>query len=187
MVGGLVGRNDNSSISNSYWDIETSGTEVSDGGTGKTTSEMKTQETFVDWDFVNTWRILSTVNSGYPSFIEVMTLICNAPILTGPDPIICAKPTITFQCLTPILEDHPWELQFKVQVSSDEAGMDLISEIDSSVNPELFRISTDNATWQAFPTAGVPPAQYGCQVSAVVEVGPIEQCWIKLSVGAEDA
>jgi hypothetical protein len=52
-VGGLVGYYSNSTINNSFWDIETSGQSTSAGGTGKTTAEMKTESTFTsaDWDF----------------------------------------------------------------------------------------------------------------------------------------
>ena len=52
-VGGLVGLNDNLAP-DSFWDIETSDCNSSDGGTGKTTAEMQTQSTFTDagWDFV---------------------------------------------------------------------------------------------------------------------------------------
>ncbi len=63
--GGLVGSND-FSVSNSFWDMETSGRSYSDGGTGKTTSEMKTKGTFTDagWDFNVTWHLLGGVT--YP-------------------------------------------------------------------------------------------------------------------------
>jgi hypothetical protein len=44
-VGGLVGYN-TATVSNSFWDIETSGQSNSDGGTGKTTAEMKNMTTF---------------------------------------------------------------------------------------------------------------------------------------------
>jgi hypothetical protein len=44
-IGGLVGDN-SGSISNSFWDIETSGQATSAGGTGKTTAEMKDIATF---------------------------------------------------------------------------------------------------------------------------------------------
>ncbi len=47
-VGGLVGWNDGS-VSNSFWDVEASGTEVSDGGTGRTTAEMKDIDAFSAW------------------------------------------------------------------------------------------------------------------------------------------
>jgi len=40
-----------------YWDIESSGTDTSDGGEGRTTTEMTTEATFVDWDFADTWTI----------------------------------------------------------------------------------------------------------------------------------
>jgi len=50
-VGGLVGYN-KGTVSNSFWDRLTSGMEESDGGTGKTTMEMKNIATFsgAEWD-----------------------------------------------------------------------------------------------------------------------------------------
>ncbi len=59
--GGLVGYNSGlGTINNCFWDTETSGLSTSDGGTGKTTAEMKSLATFTDvgtigldtaWDF----------------------------------------------------------------------------------------------------------------------------------------
>jgi hypothetical protein len=51
-VGGLVGAN-NGSVSNCFWDINTSGTTRSDGGTGLPTAEMQAESTFTSggWDF----------------------------------------------------------------------------------------------------------------------------------------
>jgi hypothetical protein len=51
-VGGLVGFYPGE-ITSCFWDMETSGTETSDGGTGLTTAEMKTLSTFAreGWDF----------------------------------------------------------------------------------------------------------------------------------------
>jgi len=85
-VGGLVGNN-TGTVSNSFWDILTSGTTESDGGTGKTTSEMQSLATFTDtgtsgldtaWDFFGDpyddtgeneiWGISGTANNGYPVF-----------------------------------------------------------------------------------------------------------------------
>jgi len=53
-VGGLVGKN-YGNISDSFWDIETSGQSVSDGGMGRTTAEMQTAGTFLEagWDFID--------------------------------------------------------------------------------------------------------------------------------------
>jgi hypothetical protein len=68
-VGGLIGDNRSGTITNSFWDTQTSGQSGSDGGTGKTTAEMKTQSTFTDagWDFTTPiWKIDGTNNDGYP-------------------------------------------------------------------------------------------------------------------------
>ena len=53
-VGGLVGAGDHLAVHASFWDVNTSGQATSDGGTPKTTAEMKTRSTFTDawWDFV---------------------------------------------------------------------------------------------------------------------------------------
>ncbi|MHC4314800.1 MAG: GLUG motif-containing protein, partial [Planctomycetota bacterium] len=56
-VGGLVGRRDYrwvGEVNNSFWDIETSGQDWSDGGTGLPTDQMQMAGTFTDagWDFV---------------------------------------------------------------------------------------------------------------------------------------
>jgi hypothetical protein len=54
-AGGLVGENrGDGDVRASFWDTVTSGLDVSDGGTGKTTAEMQTAATFLEaaWDFV---------------------------------------------------------------------------------------------------------------------------------------
>ena len=63
-AGGLVGYTYQGTVSNSYWDIETSEQTTSAGGTGKTTAEMKQQATFVGWDFTDIWAIIEDVT--YP-------------------------------------------------------------------------------------------------------------------------
>ena len=60
-VGGLVGNVGIDpwvplpTVTNSFWDIQTSGQATSAGGTGKSTAEMQTTSTFLDagWDFVD--------------------------------------------------------------------------------------------------------------------------------------
>ena len=62
-VGGLVGSNlDN--VSNSFWDIETSGQAASDGGTGKNTTEMLDITTYSVWN-ITAVANSSTRNTGY--------------------------------------------------------------------------------------------------------------------------
>jgi hypothetical protein len=69
-VGGLCGFNAGA-ITNSYWDTETSGQAVSDGGIGKTTVQMTSQATFTGWDFTSIWAISPVYNSGYPNLNKV--------------------------------------------------------------------------------------------------------------------
>jgi hypothetical protein len=81
-IGGLVGDNDGS-VSNSFWDTDTSELSESAGGTGKTTEAMQNIATYNDsvtegldaeWPIVagwvasngNIWGICGGVNSSYP-------------------------------------------------------------------------------------------------------------------------
>jgi len=75
-LGGLIGKNtdpDKCFVYDSFWDTETSGQATSDGGTGKTTEEMKTEATFTDagWDFVVIWSIHPDYNNGYPILQQI--------------------------------------------------------------------------------------------------------------------
>lgn len=106
-VGGFAG-NDTSTVSNSFWDNQTSGQTTSDGGTGKTTAQMKVVATFTDtattglseaWDFVNNpnndagnddvWNISSANNSGYP-FLSWQTFPASTPT---PTPAVSSSST----------------------------------------------------------------------------------------------
>lgn len=49
-----------------FYDNETFGLDCSAMGTGKYTSDMKTQSTFTDWDFTDVWGIHPNINDGYP-------------------------------------------------------------------------------------------------------------------------
>lgn len=76
-VGGLVGFTEvDNIVVNSYWDVETSGVEVSAAGLGRTTSEMTypyADNTYIDWDFNEVWQadIDGEMNNGYPFLISV--------------------------------------------------------------------------------------------------------------------
>jgi len=63
-VGGLVGSNylfgNDGTVSNSFWDMETSGQSTSDGGTGKNTTEMQDFATFSGAG----WNIIAVGGSG---------------------------------------------------------------------------------------------------------------------------
>jgi hypothetical protein len=65
-VGGLVGRNYEGTVTNSFWDVETSLQDISDGGTGETTADMHDIDTFSG----ATWNVVAvagpgTRNTGY--------------------------------------------------------------------------------------------------------------------------
>ena len=93
-IGGLVGYNYSGDVSSSFWNIETSGISVSDGGVGKSTLEMKKNATYINkgWDFNSTWCIIE--DGSYPllRWQDKDPPIANA----GPDQIVDEGTPVTF-------------------------------------------------------------------------------------------
>ena len=100
-IGGLVGDNLASIINDSFWDVEVSGQSISEGGTGKTTLEMKEVATYTDtsivglnnpWDFVDNpfndignndyWDIDNVTNNGYPFLTTTPVVGINDEVIT---------------------------------------------------------------------------------------------------------
>jgi hypothetical protein len=82
LVGGLAGNlsgpgNNQGTVTDSYWDTETSGQETSAGGIGYDTDGMKEQNNFIGFDFTNIWNINGSTNDGYPFLLgtDVTTYI----------------------------------------------------------------------------------------------------------------
>ena len=63
-IGGIVGKDNDGIVENSYWDTEASGLLISDVGTGLSTVEMTKQDFYEGWDFEEVW-IIDEQNS-YP-------------------------------------------------------------------------------------------------------------------------
>ncbi len=63
-VGGLIGLG-GTNVTNSYYDMETSGQTDTGKGTPLTTTQMKTQAEYVGWDFTGTWQIAE--GQSYPT------------------------------------------------------------------------------------------------------------------------
>ena len=127
-VGGLVGLTNNAgTVNNSFWDVETSGMTISDGGTGKNTTEMMISTTFTNakWDFNDTWDIFE--GKGYP-FLRIFVY-----------------PMISTQNVRNALEDQEYYLCYHATVFPKE----------SHSNPKFeWRVNT-SAEWLSMSTDGV--------------------------------
>jgi len=64
-LGGLIGSLTDAAVTSCYWDTQTSTMAASAAGTAKTTAQMQTVATFINWDFEINWAINGT---NYPSF-----------------------------------------------------------------------------------------------------------------------
>lgn len=83
-IGGLVG-NSNSTITNSYWNTETSGQSTSAGGTGLTSAQFTNSSNFISWDS-SIWAFSGNDFEGFAS--NVIT----SPVLRA-----LFSPTILFE------------------------------------------------------------------------------------------
>ncbi len=89
LTGALAGNTPNgvfiaSTVCTNYWDKTTTGQTNLGGGNGtlaqdnsftangKTTAEMKTTATYINWDFTSVWNVVSGTNNGYPHLRTVI-------------------------------------------------------------------------------------------------------------------
>jgi hypothetical protein len=122
-VGGLVGVG--GGTINCFWDIDTSGQTTSAGGTGKTTTEMKTASTYIFWNRCD--DIFWTIDEGndYPRLIwenmpgEVINNPCWQGSGTETDPYLI----YTAEQLNTIgLIPCGWDKHFKLMADIDLSG-----------------------------------------------------------------
>ncbi|GAJ08009.1 unnamed protein product, partial [marine sediment metagenome] len=98
--GGLVGFDwvPSGTITNCFWDTQTSGQATSDGGTGRTTIQMQTQATFTGagWDFDTIWNICGspTYVASYPwlQWQGALADICTPSLVIAPIANFSAQP-----------------------------------------------------------------------------------------------
>lgn len=77
-IGGFAGT-DIGTIEHCYYDTNTSGYSDTGKGEPKTTTEMQTQSTFINWDFINVWCM-----SGYPElFWSYESTTCTTPTISS--------------------------------------------------------------------------------------------------------
>jgi len=78
-TGGLLGGvAEGNTVSNSFWDTETSGQATSDGGTGKTTEEMQDISTFSDTEtegLDESWDIIAVANTGTRNLAYIWNIV----------------------------------------------------------------------------------------------------------------
>jgi hypothetical protein len=131
IVGGLVGVSDSSTTTNCFWDTETSGLDSSDGGTPKTTAQMKTISTFTNagWDFETIWGIEPSTNDGYPILTDV-TVSVTENIL----------PTTNLTC-----SPNPCNTSSKIGYSVNNAGFVNIAVYDMLGNEVAMLVNNYQA------------------------------------------
>jgi len=115
-IGGFCQSN-NDTITDCFWDTQTSGTAVSDGGTGKTTAQMKTKTTFSGWDFSSIWSITTYCNNGYPCLLNTTPNCALIPSIQGPQvrEIIAleAMRNIEMSCMGRVYVDEEGNLTYE--------------------------------------------------------------------------
>jgi len=169
-VGGLVGWDTSNTSWGSFWDMEASGLTWSDGGTGKTTVEMKNIATYTDltiygvgiaWDFVGNpfddtedediWDIDSTTLNGYP-FLTSISL----PVGNGEDVSSVQLSTITLKQNFPNPFNPTTTISFSIPLNS-KAELAIYNiegqKVKSLVNTYLYK-GEHSFTWNGNDETG---------------------------------
>ena len=103
-VGGLLGFDGSNSLTEAYWDTETTGRASSAAGTGRTTAQMTSIANYATWPIVDgwapydvaagrVWGICPRVNDGYPFLLwQYDSDPCAAPVAAPQLDVTCTGP-----------------------------------------------------------------------------------------------
>jgi hypothetical protein len=144
-VGGFLGYRHNDLIinfNNCYWDRQTSGHVKSVAGTGKTTTDMKKQETYETWDFDNIWTMNPNVNDGYP-YLRNVTIVSVQDETDEVDILIYPNPTKSSIVIDTELRIHKMQIfdingKMVKYISSSNNKIDLIELPSGNYILKLF-------------------------------------------------
>ncbi|MBN2487135.1 MAG: hypothetical protein JXB34_14265, partial [Bacteroidales bacterium] len=148
---GLIAYNLGGTVIDSYWDINTSGTVSSKGGTGKTSAEMKKAGTFPNWEFASIWHIDETAgtpdNGGYPS-------LAWQGLAHNPTPVV--------KCLDATdIAAASFTANWQVFGDADGYFIDVASDMDfASYIPGFENIDVGNVS--SLLVEGLPDGSYPC-------------------------
>jgi len=164
-VGGLIGSGKFANVTSSFWDIQTSRMSTSEGGVGKTTSEMMTKSTFADagWDFNTIWDMEE--GKTYPylrwQINDRLKLNIETPDFVGP-----------------ALEDDAFS--YDLNISGDRQGS-LTWEMVSNAT----WLSIDPISGEIFGTPGNEDVGW-CWVNVTVEDVNDRHGWCNLTITVEN-
>jgi hypothetical protein len=105
----------NTTANSCYWDFEASGVSTSNKGTSKTTAQMKNQETFIGWNFIDIWAISPGQYPRLKAFDSVGT-----------------HPVITILSIT-TTDATPTEASYKVSKIAGEMGCTLVFQTSENI------------------------------------------------------
>jgi hypothetical protein len=157
--GGLVGylsSPSGSTVDNSFWDTEVSGQDISNGGTGKNTTEMKDIVTFTDTEtegLDEPWDIIAVADPGIRNDHYDWNIVDDVTY-----PFLSWQPTepqpddpLAFAA---VLDDHDWQLTYLLRANdfwTDQRDWDVISDIgDYDVVVANLPDDPGETTFQAF-------------------------------------
>jgi len=163
-VGGLVGFNDSGTVTDSYWDTETTGQSTSAGnGTGLNTSEMtgsSATNNMLGFDFQNTWKTVTNPDD-YPVLIQGNSDYqlsnldpAEANVTEGDDPI---NVSVDVENVGDIQGDQ--DIELTVENSSGVQFSDTISGVQLGVGAKTTVEFTD------VPAGTLSPGEYDHIVS----------------------
>ena len=173
--GGLVGTN-NGTVTNSFWDTQTSGQASSAAGIGKTTSQMKTQSTFTDagWDFSTpVWKIDASLNSGYPYLAWAETVDSSLPVELALFEGFSSEGSVQLHWVTESeIENLGFIIQRKSTVGAPSEWIEISSYIDNK-SLEGHGSTTAKNEYQYTDKSVQPGATYKYRLGDVDYIGKV--------------
>ena len=178
-VGGLVGNSSGSTVSNSFWDVQSSGQTGSAGGTGKTSAEMKDITIYLNtvpaWDICegfNTdyiWNIQPGFNSDYP-FLSEVNYFSDVQKVENFSLHLINTRNVTLVWNPPVSDDTPYAyFVYRDGVLVGRGVLSNSASFNQILSDDGFSVNTDDDIYLYFTDTVSEYGSYLYEVSAVYD------------------
>jgi hypothetical protein len=172
-VGGLVGdAMDTVYVQSSFWDTDVTGKTTSDGGTARTTAQMKQHATFTDWDFASVWDIREALERPYLRSLTTQLVppveITQAPVNTTSNVGGTAQFTVQATGGLPPLSYRWQRAQTDLTNGTKYAGV-----FTATLTVNSLQLTDSGALFRVVVTDSVGETVTSAEVSLTVNSAPI--------------
>lgn len=148
----------------------------------RSTTQMKMQSNYVDWDFSYTWKINNVENDGYPTLRMEFpndTAINSSTVQLENNSVNSTSIEIPFTPSIPAGNEDLGKVHFRCRIYSNEECTNELWNANTVDNNSSFKLKNGSP----FPSTGLSKSQYNEKCIAIAKIKPVDRIYAVIDIG----